>query len=247
VKADPDEAKKLLKNGIPVYDFYLITALKKNNKTTALGKKQIVEDLAPVFSKISNKVLLDHYTKELAEETDISIDTIYSMLKKGEAKKEEDVAKELEEENVVERINIEGYLVSLLLKSPIEISQKFAIQVKKEDFEDLQLSEIFEALSEYIEGRKTDINIKTFVSKLDEDKSKMVSDLYLNDLNGKEELAEKLLVRDLKNIIERVKKESTKRQLKVLSEEIKIAETEKKSEEVERLSKKFEKLSKSLL
>jgi len=45
----PSKAKKILKNPIPVYDFFLATALKRNNKETALGKKAIMEELVPIF------------------------------------------------------------------------------------------------------------------------------------------------------------------------------------------------------
>ena len=64
IKSDKSKAKKILKDPIPVYDFFLSTALKRNNKETALGKKAIMEELIPLFSKISNKVLFEHYTKK---------------------------------------------------------------------------------------------------------------------------------------------------------------------------------------
>ena len=75
----------------------------------------------------------------------------------------------------------------------------------------------------------------------------MVSELYLWDLEGKDEEDEKMITKELQDMVDRIGKDSLKRQLKSLSEEIKIAETRKEEEEVERLTKKFEKLSKGLL
>ena len=248
VNAAPDEAKRVLQNGVPVYDYFLVTTLKKYNKTTALGKKNIMEDLVPLFSKISNKVLLDHYAKQISSELDVSLETVYSMLKNN-PKKEGDTQEEFKDDSAVssEKLHIEGYLISLLLKSPVERSQEFIGKLEKEDFENEEIGEIYEILSKYLKNRKTVINIKTFLGKLDENKSKITSELYLRDLDGKEELEEKLLKEELKDLVERLKNESVKRQLKSISEEIKMAETEKRTSDVEKLTKKFEKLSKGLL
>ncbi len=74
--AAPSDAKGALSNPIPVYDFFMVRALRKFSKDTAYGKKRIVEMLAPIFSKISNNVVKDHYTKELAEKIGVSEDAI---------------------------------------------------------------------------------------------------------------------------------------------------------------------------
>lgn len=248
VNANPDEAKKVLQYGVPVYDYFLVTTLKKHNKAAALGKKNIMEDLVPLFSKISNKVLLDHYAKRISSELDVSLETVYSMLKDN-TKGDKEIEEKFKDDNAKpsEKIHIEGYLISLLLKSPVEVSQEFIGKLKKEDFENEEIGEIYEVLSKYLKGRKTVVNIKTFLGKIGESKEKIVSELYLRDLDGKEELEGKLLKQELGDLVKRLKNESVKRQLKSISEEIKMAETERRTSEVKSLTKKFEKLSKSLL
>ena len=64
---------------------------------------------------------------------------------------------------------------------------------------------------------------------------------------GETDDREKERERELAELVDRIKKDSVKRQLKILSDEIKIAETKKEDKELKRLTKKFEKLSKSLL
>jgi len=64
---------------------------------------------------------------------------------------------------------------------------------------------------------------------------------------GDGEEGKKVLERELKEVIERIKKDSVRRQLQIISSDIKMAETRKDNKEVERLTKKFEKLSKNLL
>jgi DNA primase len=248
LKADKESAKKMLTNAVPVYDYFLVTTLKKHNKTTALGKKAITEEIVPLFSKISNQVLLDHYAKKLASELDLSEDTVFSMIKKGTVNEEEyEEVKEADQKFPVEKQQTEGYLISLVLKSPIDVAKQYVKKLKKGDFLNEELGEIFEELSDYYDGRKSDINIKTLVNRFDEKKGNLVTELYMWDLEGKDALDEKELEKELDSMIDRIKKNSVKRQLKILSEEIRIAETEKDEGEIERLSKKFEKLSKGLL
>ncbi len=122
-------------------------------------------------------------------------------------------------------------------------------KLKKEDFLNGKVAEIFNHLKMYLKDRKTDINIKTFLNKLDEDLKEITSELYLWDFmeEGDGEEGKKVLERELKEVIERIKKDSVRRQLQIISSDIKMAETRKDNKEVERLTKKFEKLSKNLL
>ena len=207
-----------------------------------------MEELVPVFSKITNQVLLDHYAKEMAKELNLSEETVFSMLKKTPQEREEELENTGVEESVqIKRQQADAYFISLLLKTPIELAKEFSKKLKKEDFASSELSDIFEEVSDYIAKRKTSINIKSLISKFNEEKGKMVSELYLWDLEGKDEEDEKLIAKELQDMVDRIGKDSLKRQLKSLSEEIKIAETRKEEEEVERLTKRFEKLSKGLL
>ncbi len=248
---DPARAKKILKTPIPVYDFFLATALKRNNKETALGKKAIMEELVPVFSKISNPVVFEHYAKQLASELDISENTVFSMLEKGKSSKSEEFPEfeDFGQKFPLKDRKIEGYLISLLLKSPVEKSKEIIKKINKEDFLNENLSEIFEKLEDYIKDRKSDINVKAFTNKFEDEQKNLISELYMWDSEEDTENNEfpKNLEKELEEVAERLKKDSIRKQLKKLSESIKIAEIEKEEDELERLTKKFEKLSKSLL
>ena len=251
IRSDVDKAKKILKNPVPAYDFFLATALKRNNKETALGKKAIMEELVPIFSKISNQILYEYYAKQLSSELGISEDTVFSMLKKGTPNKNDDYweLQDSDQKFPVKNRKIEGYLISLLFKVSLEKSKEISEKLKSEDFLNGNIVEIFGELKKYLEDRKSDINIKSFLNKFDGEKRDLVSELYMWDQEGKLETedSKKDVEKDLDDIYERVKKDSVKRQLQILSNEIKIAETKKEEDELERLTKKFEKLSKSLL
>ena len=72
----------VLDNTIGAYDFYLADALKKNDKTSAIGKKKILQGLAGIYSKISNEVVFDHYVKKLSDELNIEPDLVVASIKK---------------------------------------------------------------------------------------------------------------------------------------------------------------------
>lgn len=251
IKPDPSKAKKVITNPIPVYDYFIATSLERNKKETALGKKTIMEELVPIFSKISNQVLFDHYAKKISSELGISEETVFSMLRKGKTDDKEEYfeIEELDQKFPLRKRKAEGYLISLLLKSPLEKAKDAVKKLSPEDFHNEKVSLIFVNLKKYLKDRKSDVNIKTLMKKYDEELQELLSELYLWDLDetvGHED-EEKDLENELEELVDRIKKESVKRQLKTLSEEIKIAETKKEEKELKRLTKKFEKLSKSLL
>jgi DNA primase len=251
IKSDANRAKEIIEKPIPIYDFFLTTFLKKYDKRTAIGKKKIMEDLVPIFSKISNRILFDHYVKQISSELEISENTIYSLFKEvpSEREKSYEEFRELEEKSISKIYGLEGHFISLVLKSPIDSAKSAVEKLKKEDFLNEKIAEIFNCLKTYLKDRKTDINIKTFLNKLDEDLKEITSELYLWDFVEEvdSEEGQKVLERELKEVIERIKKDSVRRQLQIISSDIKMAETRKDNEEVERLTKKFEKLSKNLL
>lgn len=248
VRANPTEAKKLLKNAIPAYDYFIITMLKKYDKNTALGKKSIMDELVPLFSRITNQVLFDHYSKKIAGELSLSEEAVLSVMKKGKTEEHDVEALYPETKVRAYKQNPEGYFLALVLKSDAEFSNEYVRKIKSEDFQNDNLRLVFESLAEYLEGKKRAVNINTLLKKYDENMQKVVSELYLWDLEEIVDFENKDKVeREMEFAVKRIKMESIKKQLKELSDQIKIAETEKDTQKLEKLTKRFERLSKGLL
>lgn len=250
IKSDVQSAKKILKDPVPVYDFFLATALKRNNKDTALGKKAIMEDLVPLFSKISNQVLFEHYAKQISSELALSEDTVFSMLKKGVIEKDTDsiYIEEADQRFPLRDRKIEGFFISLIFRVSLESAKETIKKLSKEDFLNENAGLIFHELLKYLEDRKTDINIKSFLNKFDGEVQDLASELYMWEPESSDGvISQEKIEKQLLETASRIKKDSIKRQLQNLSREIRIAETRKEDKELERLTKKFEKLSKSLL
>jgi len=78
---DPDEAvrgnlplfKARVKNAIPIYDFYILSAAKRFDVSTAWGKKQASDELAPILGKIEDEVLRSHYLELAAEKLAVPV------------------------------------------------------------------------------------------------------------------------------------------------------------------------------
>ncbi len=248
VKSGAEEAKKALKQSYPAYDFFLMTTLKKYDKKSAMGKKSIMDELVPLFSKITNQVLLDHYSKRIASEIDMSEDSVLMILKRGKVEGQDSEKFDPEERVIAYKQNPEGYLLALLFKADIDIAKEFAYKMKPECIQNEDIRVILTALQDYLETKKKSFNVGIVIKNLEERLQKIASELYLWDLEIVTDTeGPNKMVSELEVTVKRIKTDYVKRSLKSLSNEIKLAEMAKDTEKVEKLTKKFERLSKGLI
>ena len=243
VHANPKETKETLKNPIPVYDFYVANALKKNTKETALGKKKIMEELAEKFSKVSNPVILEHYSKLVSKELNLNEETVTSMLTKKYSPKQEFYS---EEKFTASKKSPHEFMVALLLKAPLDTSQSILYKLAQKDFTNPVLQEIFTELKDYNLGRKRKFDIKYFSSKLAEELQNVANELYLWDIEYIIDDPKKLEA-ELESTLIRIKRETAKKELKELTDKIRQAELGKNTKLVSELSEKFKNVSERLL
>ena len=256
VKNDLVHAKDTFNNAMPAYDFFLLDALKKNDKHTALGKKVIIDELTPLFSKLSNVVLLEHYAKKVANELDLAEETVLSLFKKTTTtppsfeSRSDDRFKE-EAHNIAKidyKTHPEGYLIALLFKANIDIQRDIAYKLHAEDFENSVLLSIYNSYLEYLQKDTKSFNIKSVEKSLSDEEKELVEELYLWDLDGRFDLENtEKLASELESTLKRIKKDAAKTTLKELTEKIKLAELGNDFEQVEKLSKKVERLKKLLI
>ncbi len=246
IKHNTDNAKKQIKEAIPAYDYFILTTLKKYDRNTSAGKKNIMDALIPLFSRISNKVLFDDYARRIAKELELSEETVFSVLKKGETDERDEEILYPEEKIKAFKQNPEGYFIALLFKSDPEVIRKYAQDIELESFQDRNLGEIYKHLIDYVSDRKKPVDINSFVKKMDEEKKKIVAELYLWDLDFSHDVPGKI-DKEIEFTVKRIMNEALRRELKEISNRIKIAEMEGNSTEIQKLTKKFEKLSKGLL
>jgi flagellar capping protein FliD len=118
-------------------------------------------------------------------------------------------------------------------------------KLETQDLQNPHIRSIFEDLIIFIEENDRDFEPGLFKSSLKEELTPIFTDLYLWDIGQlSDEPAQ--LVKELGKVIERIKKQSIKKQLSSLSERIKLAETENDKRQLDELTLQFNNLSQQL-
>ncbi|EKD95633.1 MAG: hypothetical protein ACD_24C00410G0003 [uncultured bacterium] len=249
IKNDKKGVEDVLNNSVPVYDFYLATSLKKNDKTSAIGKKKIVEELTPLFSRISNKVTLNHYVKLLSEELGIDQTVISDLISRKTAISASEDSPTLDDDKILNiyRKTPEAYMLALLFKAPLDNIETFMYvdgqnTLNEKYFSNDTYKELYRRFSEFLSGEKGNFDIKYFSSNLPVELQKFTEELYLWDLDyvAKDD---KLFKKEMENSFQRLKDTYVKKKRQEISQRIKQAELEKNEKLVRELTEEFNELS----
>lgn len=116
IKNDPYVFKAAIKNDVPVYDYLLGKTVSIFDKETAQGKKQIGERLLPLFARIDNQIVREHYVRRLSTFLDTSYESLLRELERVEQKEQAPLIAKLKEKRPREE-NLEEYLSALIFQS----------------------------------------------------------------------------------------------------------------------------------
>ncbi len=86
IKNDPIAFKKSMKKDIPVYDFIFSKTFSSFEKDKVYGKRKIASELLPIFTRISNEIVKEHYLKKLSLELGVSLEALAKEIEKIEKK-----------------------------------------------------------------------------------------------------------------------------------------------------------------
>ena len=246
IKNAKKEAVASLKNPIPVYDYFLAAAFKLYDKKTAYGKKQIIQYLLPLITKIKNQVTLDHYVKKISDETNIGEEAIRSSIRTGNFS---DGKVEVIQTKVNQVISLkkspEHYLLAILIKGNIDTISPLLYKLEISDFTIPETKELFGLLKNYVDGKPKEFDIQYIVESCTGSLKELILEMYLWDLGGIE-VDQKAFAGELQAAVSRIKNNTVKRELKNITEQIKLAELEKNTRYVKELSEKFKNLSEKL-
>jgi DNA primase len=244
---DPDEVaqknprlwQKLVKNAVPVYDFFLDSALSRFDQKTAEGKKKIGQELLPILAQISDEIVKSHYLQKLARYLKVNEEVLRVALGKLAKRKLEVIDSELEveERKKSRREVLEEYFLSLVLQG-INLAP-ISLETKTIDLRTPVLRRIFGKLQDFLSREKT-FTISAFVKTLPAELVEVVDRLYLSDL-GKIAQDVRLLKREIEGTEEKLEKLTLQEKLTELSGKIKEAEKEDSSETI-KLGKEFDRI-----
>ena len=122
---DPEGWKKAVAEAIPVYDFYLQSAVDRYGLEVA-GKKKIGQELLPIWANISDEIVRAHYIKLLTktlgvEEEDIRQQMAKTLISKSEILNKSQIPNP--KSQIPRREILEEYVVELALKGGKELPE----------------------------------------------------------------------------------------------------------------------------
>jgi len=193
-KKDPDELarnhpdlwRQAVKSSISVYDFFLRAAAKKYDFQTPEGKRQAIDELAPIFGQISHAVELDFYIKKLSALLDVSLQVVKADLLRFKELKRRGGGADIRDKATVpttadlkvstRKSRMEDYVLFLLFNSLSTQVASRAEKLKHMAFSKPGIKQILQ----HILDLHTDYDPATFSKVLAEDLQQVLFDLTVN-------------------------------------------------------------------
>ncbi len=248
----PEDWKNLVKSAKTIMEFYFESAFSSHDASTAEGKKEISNILIPVIANIPNKIEQSHWIGELSKKLGVSEQSIEEEIKRQ--------AKKIEKESFLQEESSE---------SSADEKSEYESKSRREKIEQRIFLIIF-TFPEFLEtiqdsyknlfSPKGTALCDSLIKEKDEflkepEKLKVSSDIqgYFDYLWLKKEIEQETLKdkkeneKELKELLNELKKMTLRDELESISQEIKKLEGEGNKEEVQKLIQKFNDLSQELL
>jgi len=122
--ANPEFLKEKVSKSIPVWDFIIDKCLAKYDKTSSSGKIKISQELTPILSNISNKIIKEHYIHKLAKLLNVSDEAVAEEVEKQISKSPYEVQSRKDNKNsppLNKTQSREEKLIRLILKAKPEL------------------------------------------------------------------------------------------------------------------------------
>ena len=180
IKKDPISFKKSIKKDVPIYDFIFSRTFSAFEKDRVYGKRKISEELLPIFTRISNEIVKEHYLKKLSLDLDVSLEALSKEVEKIEKKEIVKETSEIKNEKRDRRELLEDYLLALILQNENtkKVLQRSLKIIKDYKFETVSYKKIIDFLADFL---KTNIvfDAKTFLKILPKELASSFDTSYL--------------------------------------------------------------------
>ena len=154
IQKDPIFFKKSIKKDVPIYDFIFSKTFASFEKDRIYGKRKISEELLPIFTRISNEIVKEHYLKKLSLDLDVSLDAISKEVEKIEKKEIVKEIPQVKKEKKDRRSVLEDYLLALILQNENakKILERCLEHLKDYEFEADSYKKIINFLVDYFKS-----------------------------------------------------------------------------------------------
>jgi len=253
---DPDEVaqknpklwQKLVKQAVPVYDYFLNFALERFDSRSAEGKRKIGQELVPILAGISDEIVRAHYVQKLSESLGVNEGAVVQQMTKVKlgpgVKMDRSIAQT--DEKMTQRESLEQYLLALALQSG---QWQFLAQEPVEDLiQTSRFKRILKAVGRYLKKtKKKKFESNRLAELLPSELVATFDKLYLLELSDLLKDEEKVQ-KELKATIIRLERLNLKEGLEKTAVLIKAIEGKKNADQkgkkdLEKLTREFRDLS----
>lgn len=230
---DPDEAvhenaaavKKAIKDAIPIYDYFISSAVKRFDAGTAFGKKKVSEELLPILSKIENPIVQGHYIKKLAKTLDTSEETIAESMRR--LSRSGGMAVKMDKNEIIATTRsqkLETYLLALLLQGKtIDLFEELTTRITLLDIANPAVRKILDHLKTFL-GDNTVFLIKDFADSLPVELVPTLDEAFLWDIGDLLE-NEELFAREWLSTLQGLEMSAVKRKIQEMTGKMAHADT----------------------
>jgi DNA primase len=217
VRENPAAVKKAIKEAIPIYDYFISSATKRFDATTAFGKKKIGEELLPILAKIENPIVQGHYIKKLAKTLDASEETIAEAMRRQAKGAGVGAPKaEKQEEATTRSQKLETYILALVLQGKTAgLFEELSDQIKLTDIANPAVHKILDHLKSFL-AKNTMFLIKDFADSLPTELVSTLDEAFLWDI-GDQLSDEELFAREWISALRELERAVVKRKIQILT------------------------------
>jgi len=223
IRTDPELWKGAVDKRKSAVTFFANRLISEIDPTSLTAKQKIVEQIFPLISVISDKVIQDHHIKEISELTGIPEDIVKENIRQKKAgHKIKTFIKKFSDQK--KTIPVEIYLLSLLL----QYLENIAWASDKMDLDEIEndtVTSILKKLIKYHKDHKK-IILSKFTSELEGEEQILSNDSTMRPLwtdpPSSEQIAE-----EITETINKIKKKYVHRQISELKTKLKTFEKEK--------------------
>lgn len=242
--------QKAITDAQPIYDYYLVSTAKRFDISKPLDLKRIGMELIPVWAKIPDDLVREHYIQKLAAFLQTDDKVIRESIEKERLSLQKPYTQVLHQstkDNIVatrsRRELLEEYLIVLLLHPPKDLV--FVPNFPETLFLKESFRQVYVLLVLYLDSisfKSKAFNINELSANLPKELLLEIDKLYLTELESKL-LDAQNWQKELDGVVSELKKALIKASLEKLSFEIRNAQVFGKMEIIENLNKRFRDLS----
>ncbi|MDP2585343.1 MAG: DNA primase [Candidatus Levybacteria bacterium] len=239
IKNDLIAFKKAMKKNVPVYDYLFSKTFSLFEKDKVYGKRKISEELLPIFVKISNEIVKEHYLKKLSLDLGVSLEALskeIEKIEKNEVVKENVIVEKKDKRSRIEVL--EDYLMSLIVQqeNPKMLLEKCFSILKDYKFEKDSYRKIFDHLSAFFKNNSK-YNSKNFLNLLPQELVSSFDSAYLFPLSSFE--SENKYAEEVEKVARDLRALFLKNRIKEISDSLKKGEKDEDLKKIADLEKEL--------